>query len=222
MASAAGGSDRGADGGPTRRRPPWRRPGPWLAGAGLCALVLVYAVTTGGPADPVLGPAGTAAPGSTVPPGSDLPGCADREQAEAPFAGFGEVAFRVTGPDGATTFDGCAHLADTPATRAQGLMGQRSLGGYDAVVFRFDGPSTGGFYMFRTLLPLSIAFIGEDGGVVSTADMDPCPAAEPTACPSSFAAGPYVHAIEVEQGGLGRRGLVPGATVRFGPGSPPS
>jgi uncharacterized membrane protein (UPF0127 family) len=187
----------------------------------VCAVAVVVAVSTGGAADPVLRPAETAAPGSTAGPGADLPGCADREEA-VPFDGFGEVAFQVRGADGATTFDGCAHLADTPETRAQGLMGRRSLGGYDAMVFRFEGPSTGGFFMFRTPLPLSIAFIGADGGVVSTADMDPCPASEGSACPSTFASGPYVHAIEVEQGGLDRRGLVPGATVRFGPGIPPS
>jgi uncharacterized membrane protein (UPF0127 family) len=144
-----------------------------------------------------------------VAPTTDLAGCTDREQAGGALRGLREVAFRVTGPDGVPTFDGCAQLADTPATRGQGLMGQRTLGGYDAMVFRFDGPSTGGFYMFRTLLPLSIAFIGEDGGVVSTADMEPCPAAEPSACPSVFATGPYVHAVEVEQGGLPARGIVP-------------
>ena len=222
MARAAGSMDGAVGGGPAHRRPPWRRPGPWLAGAGLCAVALVVVVSTGGAADPVLRPAGTAAPGTTVAPTTDLAGCTDREQQAVPFEGFGEVALRVSGPDGVPTFDGCAQLADTPATRGQGLMGQRTLGGYDAMVFRFDGPSTGGFYMFRTLLPLSIAFIGEDGGVVSTADMEPCPAAEPSACPSVFAAGPYVHAVEVEQGGLPARGIVPGATVRFGAASPPS
>ena len=221
MAKAAGGRDGAPGGGPAHRRPPWRRSGPWLAGAGLCAVALVVVVATGGAADPVLRP-GPAAPGTTAAPSPDLTGCTDRAQQAVPFEGFGEVAFRVTGPEGVSTFDGCAQLADTPATRAQGLMGQGSLGGYDAMVFRFDGPSTGGFYMFRTSLPLSIAFIGEDGGVVSTADMEPCPAAEPSACPSVFAAGPYVHAVEVEQGGLAARGIVAGATLRFGAGSPPS
>jgi hypothetical protein len=90
------------------------------------------------------------------------------------------------------------------------------------MVFRFDGPWTGGFYMFRTVVPLSIAFLAADGSLVSTADMEPCPATDASACPTTFAAGPYVHAIEVERGGLERLGIVPGATVQLGVGSPPS
>lgn len=146
-----------------------------------------------------------------------IPGCGGPERASTvPIDGFGEVAFRVAGPDGTTGFAGCAHLADTPELRAQGLMGQPSLRGYDAMVFRFGEPSTGAFYMYRTVLPLSIAYIGADGGVVSTADMDPCPEEDASACPNFPADGPYLHAIEVAQGDLPRIGIVPGASVTFG------
>ena len=180
------------------------------------AVVVAAALLVDGPPDPVLAPVATASDdGRGATPSAGLPGCsiADRA-ARVPIEGFGEVAFRVTAPDGSVV-DGCAHLAATPEQRAQGLMGQRSLQGYDAMVFRFDGPSTDGFFMFRTLLPLSIAFVAGDGAVVSTTDMDPCPADDASACPTFLAAGPYVHAVEVPRGDLPALAIVPGATVAF-------
>jgi len=168
-----------------------------------------------GPADPVLAPARGTVPAAAI---GGIPGtCAGSEGAERrPLDGFGEVAFQVVRPDGGAAFTGCALLADTPETRGQGLMAQQDLRGYDAMVFRFDAASTGAFYMFQTVLPLSIAYVGEDGGLVSSTDMDPCPEDEASACPTFPAAGPYLHAVEVGQGDLPSIGIVPGATVRFG------
>lgn len=199
------------------QRRTWRR---WVvcgvvvlvAGAGVALL----ARSTGGPREPVLAPAPSEVAEPQAPPRLSLPGCSDTERAAVePFEGFGETALRVTAADGTTAFDGCAQLAATPTARGQGLMAQRSLGGHDAMVFRFDEPGTGAFYMYRTVLPLSIAFIGEDGGVVSTTDMEPCPEEEPSACPTYPPEGPYLHAIEVRQGDLPRLGIVAGATVTF-------
>lgn len=168
-----------------------------------------------GPEDPVVAPARGTVPVRTA-PGAAPAECPGSEgDARRPLEGFGEVAFRVAGPDGAA-FVGCALLAETPEARAQGLMAQQDLRGYDAMVFRFDQPSTGAFYMFQTVLPLSIAYVGEDGGLVSSTDMDPCAEAEPSACPTYPATGPYLHAIEVGQGDLPSIGVVQGATVTFG------
>ncbi len=182
-----------------------------------------------GPADPVLAPARGASPetgaspaagappASTTLPADGLGGCTRPDRAQvAPIEGFGQIPFQVLSQDGSTAFDGCAHLAATPETRAQGLMAQQDLAGYDAMVFRFDQPGTGAFYMFRTVLPLSIAYLGADGALVSSTDMDPCPEADASACPTFPPAGPYLHAIEVVRGDLGRLGIVPGATVTFG------
>ena len=206
--------------GPAHHRAAWLRRGIYVVFAlGVVAYLVEGAFFVGGadgPADPVLAPAqGTA---STGPAAGGAPGtCAGSEGDERwPLDGFGEVAFRVAGPDGGEAFVGCALLADTPETRGQGLMDQQDLRGYDAMVFRFDAPSTGAFYMFQTILPLSIAYVAADGGLVSSTDMDPCPEEEASACPTFPATGPYLHAIEVGQGGLPSVGLVPGATVSFG------
>lgn len=136
-----------------------------------------------------------------------------------PLAGFGEVAFRVEAVDGGRV-RGCALLAETPEARATGMMGQRDLRGYDAMAFRFPEPVTGGFYMFRTVVPLSIAFVDPAGEVVSTADMAPCPAGVAAECPTYSAGAPYRHALEVLEGGLDRLGLAPGADVAFGADAP--
>lgn len=204
---------------PVDRRAAWPRRAIYaVVAVGIVAFILQGA---NGPEDPVLAPARGAVPAITN-PGTAPAGCADPEGGgRRPLEGFGEVAFRVAGPDG-STFVGCALLADTPEARGQGLMAQQDLRGYDAMVFRFDAPSTGAFYMFKTVLSLSIAYLGGDGGLVSVADMGPCPEEEAAACPTFQAAGPYLHAIEVAQGDLPSIGVVPGATVTFGDRPPPS
>ncbi len=183
--------------------------------AGVLATVAVASAAACGSADDGAPAAVQGAAPAATSDGTGTPGCAvSGDEARRPLEGFGEVGFRVAGEDG-STFDGCALLADDPGARAQGLMGQRDLRGFDAMVFRHDGPSSGGFYMFQTTLPLSIAYVAPDGTLVSSADMDPCPAAEASDCPTSKPAGPYLHAIEVPQGDLARLGIVPGAVVTF-------
>jgi uncharacterized membrane protein (UPF0127 family) len=143
--------------------------------------------------------------------GSDPPAPTGSRRA---LPGFGEVAFRITQADGQVR-DWCALLAATAAARRRGLMGQRDLRGYDAMVFRFPEPTTSAFYMYRTVLPLSIAWFDGRGAYVSSRDMAPCRADDPSACPTYPAAGPYRHALEVEQDDLARLGAGPGATLSF-------
>lgn len=133
--------------------------------------------------------------------------------ARRPLPGFGEVAFRITAADG-RTFEGVALLAADGASRSQGLMEQTDLRGYDGMVFRFDSPSEGRFYMRNTRIPLSIAFFDTGGRFVSSADMEPCPD-EVRRCPTYGAARPYLHAIEVAAGDLGGMGIGPGAVLSF-------
>ena len=103
-------------------------------------------------------------------------------------------------------------LADDRQERARGLMGVTDLGGLDGMVFRYDDPDRRTFWMKNTLLPLSIAFVGEDGSVVGSADMTPC-RADP--CPSYGPDEPFVVAIEVEQGRLAELGIGPDSTIEL-------
>jgi len=108
-------------------------------------------------------------------------------------------------------------LADTPALRAQGLMGvtDPGLGGASAMVFAFPADTTSGFWMKDTLLPLSVVWYAADGAYVSAADMDPCPeGVDP--CPVTSAGAGYRYAVEVAQGSSERLGTVAGSTIALG------
>lgn len=134
--------------------------------------------------------------------------------------GFDEVAFRVVAADG-RVIDGCALLADDEEERARGLMDQRDLGGYDSMVFRFQEPSDGAFYMRDTIIPLTVAYFDEGGRFVSRADMQPCPD-EVVTCPTYGADSRYLHALEVAAGGGGALAFAPGSTLSFPGGACPS
>ena len=169
---------------------PWARRAVWtVLVLGLLAFLIEGATR---PADPVLAEAG--ASGLTPPPG------------------FEEVAFEIRAADG-RVLDWCALLAATEAARQQGLMGQEDLLGYDGMVFRFDAPVAAAIYMYKTLIPLTVAFFDENGAFVSAADMEPCPAEDPGDCPTFPAARPIVHALEVPKGGLDELGVGAGATL---------
>lgn len=130
-----------------------------------------------------------------------------------PLPGFGETAFRIT-DSGGGVFDGMALLAATEESRRRGLMEQTDLRGYDAMVFRSPRPTTGTFFMRNTRIPLSIAFFDLYGRFVSAADMEPCPD-QVERCPTYSAAGPYLYALEVTKGDLGRQGIGPGSVLSF-------
>ena len=129
--------------------------------------------------------------------------------------GFATVAGRVTAADGATC-DVCLWLADTAERRAQGLMGVTDLSGADGMVFRWDEPTAGAFWMRDTPLPLSIAFFDQGGAFVSALDMTPCLDPTPDAeCARYAAAGPYQFAVEVAAGGLPALLMTPGSRLEL-------
>lgn len=130
--------------------------------------------------------------------------------------GFTAVTLVVTRADGSTE-EWCVWLADDQAERGRGLMfvTDPDLGGKDGMVFVFPGDSRASFYMKNTLLALSIAYIGADGRVVSTTDMEPCPA-DSANCPLYPAGGPYRLALEVPKGGLSALGITDDSRVSLG------
>ena len=90
-------------------------------------------------------------------------------------------------------------VADTEEERAVGLMGRRSVPAGTGMVFRYDQPSQGRFYMYRVPIPLRATFIRE-GRVVSTVVMPPCPLQDPGACPTYGADGPFDTVVETDPG----------------------
>ena len=90
-------------------------------------------------------------------------------------------------------------VADTQEERAVGLMGRTSVPAGTGMVFRYDQPSEGRFYMYRVPIPLRATFIRE-GRVVSTVVMAPCPLKDPVACPTYGADGPFDTVVETDSG----------------------
>jgi uncharacterized membrane protein (UPF0127 family) len=132
-----------------------------------------------------------------------------------PLAGFPEVGIQIRDAAG-RLFEWCALLAATDATRAQGLMDQDDLRGYDAMAFRYDRPTAAEFYMYDTPLPLSLAWFGADGAYLGEVDMAPCVATDPADCPLYPSARAFTTALEVPRGGLPALGIASGSTLRIG------
>jgi uncharacterized membrane protein (UPF0127 family) len=146
--------------------------------------------------------------GACLAQGADEPD--DPSIGQSSLGGFGEIAFRVSPAPNELE---CALLAATDRERAQGLMNVDDLKGYPGMLFRFSQDSQAAFHMKDTPMPLSIAWFGADGSLVSTADMAPC--LNQDNCPVYAAAGPYRYALEVPQGQLPALGIVPGAKLEL-------
>jgi uncharacterized protein len=100
-----------------------------------------------------------------------------------------------------------AELADNDPMRMRGLMFRRSLTGNHGMLFVFDDKSTQCMWMRNTLVPLSVAFIEDDGHIVNIEDMKP--QTEDSHCARS----PVRYALEMSQGWFAQRGIKAGAVI---------
>lgn len=103
-------------------------------------------------------------------------------------------------------------IAETPAQRAFGLMRRKRLPADAGMAFLFARPTTSGFYMKNTPLPLSIAFFDDDGKILRILDMQPC--REP-ACRVYYPDVAYTGALEVNRGSFARWGIDEGDTIEI-------
>jgi uncharacterized membrane protein (UPF0127 family) len=100
-----------------------------------------------------------------------------------------------------------AEVAANDTTRARGLMFRERLGANEGMLFVFQDKNRQCFWMRNTLIPLSIAFVDDDGSIVNIEDMQP--KTEDSHC----SARPVRYALEMEQGWFGKRGLKAGARL---------
>lgn len=104
-----------------------------------------------------------------------------------------------------------AEVAATPAQRQIGLMNRPTMPPNHGMLFIFEGPGMHCFWMRNTLLPLSIAFVRDDGQIVNIADMQP--QNDTSHCPRE----PVRYALEMNQGWFAKRGFKAGDRIGGAP-----
>jgi uncharacterized membrane protein (UPF0127 family) len=116
---------------------------------------------------------------------------------------------------GASTARLWVEVAQTEADRDRGLMERRELPEEAGMLFIFDGPQPpkGAFWMYRTRIPLDIAFLGPAGEVRSIRSMLPCVSDRPERCTRYAAGAPFSAALEVHAGFFASRRIAPGDRV---------
>ena len=101
-----------------------------------------------------------------------------------------------------------AEVADNFVARMQGLMHRPSMGANEGMLFVFDESGIQCMWMKNTLIPLSVAYIADDGSIVNVEDMKP--QTEDSHC----AKKPVRFALEMNAGWFAAKGLRPGARLR--------
>jgi uncharacterized membrane protein (UPF0127 family) len=101
-----------------------------------------------------------------------------------------------------------AEVASTREERRLGLMGREGLAKDAGMLFVFDEPRQHCFWMRDTPLPLSAAFLDEQGRVLNLVDMQPFDEAE------HCSAQPSLYGLEMEQGWFAEHGVAPGHLVQ--------
>lgn len=104
-----------------------------------------------------------------------------------------------------------AEVAATPEQQATGMMFRREMPGNDGMLFVNDEAGVRCFWMKNTLVPITIAFIADDGTIVNLADM--APQSEQSHC----SARPVRLALEMKQGWFAKRGIKAGFKLRGAP-----
>lgn len=101
-----------------------------------------------------------------------------------------------------------AEVASNEEQRRQGLMFREKMAQNEGMVFVFDAPAQVCMWMKNTLIPLSVAFIDNEGRIVNIEDM------QPQTTDSHCAERPVRYALEMNQGWFTKRHINPGMTIQ--------
>jgi uncharacterized protein len=98
-------------------------------------------------------------------------------------------------------------LAQTPEQRQIGLMWRKEMPQHEGMLFIFEQPSQQCFWMKNTLLPLTAAFVADDGTIVNLEDMKP-QTTEP-----HCSAKPVRYVLEMNKGWFAKKGIKSGSKL---------
>ncbi|BDU55615.1 hypothetical protein LTEGF4_12960 [Limnohabitans sp. TEGF004] len=99
-------------------------------------------------------------------------------------------------------------VAQTEAQRQTGLMFRKEMPQHEGMLFVFEQAATQCFWMKNTLLPLTAAFVADDGTIVNLADM------KPQTTDSHCSEKPVRFVLEMHQGWFTKKGLNAGSRLR--------
>jgi uncharacterized membrane protein (UPF0127 family) len=123
--------------------------------------------------------------------------------APAEFPGFDhlrEARVEVTGSGKTHVFR--AWVADTPESRARGLMYVRELPPGRGMLFLFEAPHFASFWMKNTYIPLDLLFVSADGRIVNIVEN-----ATPLSLAPMESVAPVTAVLEVAGGTAARLSL---------------
>jgi uncharacterized membrane protein (UPF0127 family) len=95
-------------------------------------------------------------------------------------------------------------LAMTPEQHQIGLMHRAEMPQGEGMLFVFSTPSKQCFWMKNTILPLTAAFVADDGTIVNLEDM------QPQTTDSHCSLKPVRYVLEMNQGWFSKKGVKAG------------
>jgi uncharacterized membrane protein (UPF0127 family) len=104
-----------------------------------------------------------------------------------------------------------AQVAATPEQRQIGLMFRKEMPHHEGMLFVFEAPSQQCFWMKNTFLPLTAAFVADDGVIVNLADMTP------QSTESHCSSKPVRYVLEMNQGWFDKKGIKAGYRLSGAP-----
>jgi uncharacterized membrane protein (UPF0127 family) len=97
-----------------------------------------------------------------------------------------------------------AQVATTQQQHAVGLMYRQEMPLHEGMLFAFQQPSMQCFWMKNTLIPLTAAFLADDGTIVNLEDM------KPQTTDSHCSKKPVRYVLEMNQGWFAKKGIKAG------------
>ena len=100
-----------------------------------------------------------------------------------------------------------AQVALTPEQRQVGLMFRKDMPQHEGMIFVFEQPTQQCFWMKNTLLPLTAAFVADDGTIVNLADM------KPQTTDAHCSEKPVRYVLEMNKGWFEKKGIKAGTKL---------
>ena len=104
-----------------------------------------------------------------------------------------------------------AQVALTPEQRQIGLMFRTEMPQHEGMIFVFEQPTQQCFWMKNTLLPLTAAFVADDGTIVNLVDM------KPQTMDAHCSAKPVRYVLEMNKGWFAKKGVKAGTKLHGPP-----